>query len=161
MADRFPADAHLAAIEQALSTIVRQSKSPRQHERIAELGAVSLETSLYPVLRRVAEGVPRLTDLAELLGVELSTVSRQVRQLEDLGLVDRAADPDDGRAVSLSLTAAGRQALADFQVARRRRMAELLDDWSGPDRAELARLLTRLATAIEATAGSPAAGTRR
>lgn len=156
-----PDDSDLIAIEEALGTIVRQSKSPRQHERIAELGAVSLETSLYPVLRRIGESAPRLTDLAEILGVEVSTVSRQVRQLEDLGLVDRAADPEDGRAVSLSLTAAGRQTLADFRVARRRRVAELLDGWSKTDRSALARLLTRLAATIEATAGTPVPGPPR
>lgn len=156
MAEPAPSDRDLAAIEEALGTIVRQSKSARQQQRIAELGAVSLETSLYPVLRRIGESEPRLTDLAELLAVDLSTVSRQIRQLEESGLVRRGTDPEDGRAMALSLTDRGREVLGEFRMARRRRIAELVDGWSPRDRADLARLLTRLAEAIESTAATAA-----
>ena len=130
-----PTDAaDLRAIEDALGTIVRQAKS---------------QPSLYPMLRRIAEHQPRLTELAELLNVDLSAVSRQVRQLEDRGLVARSADPDDRRAAMLSLTAEGKEALAEFRASQRRRMAELLEGWSRADRAALATLLTRLADDLE------------
>ena len=41
------------------------------------------------------------------LGLDKSTVSRQVSHLVDLGLVDRAADPVDGRAQVLTPSAEG------------------------------------------------------
>lgn len=143
------ADEDLCLIEEALGTIVREAKSRRYHERISRIGAVSLEAATYPILRHAAETGPlRLSDLADALGVDLSTASRQVRDLEDTGLVARSPDPADGRAALIAITDTGRRVLADFRKARRRRVADLLDGWSADDRSTLARLLTRLAAGV-------------
>ena len=126
--------ADLRAIEDALGTIVRQAKA---------------QPSVYPLLRRIAEHEPRLTELAELLNIDLSVVSRQVRQLEERGLVARVTDPGDRRAATLSLTAAGEKTLTEYRDSQRQRVAKLLDGWSRPDRAALATLLSRLADELE------------
>ncbi|HZA39662.1 MAG TPA: MarR family transcriptional regulator [Actinomycetota bacterium] len=52
----------------------------------------------------------RPASLAQRLRLEKSTVSRLVRQLEKRSWVTRAPDPEDGRAVQLRLTDAGRDA---------------------------------------------------
>lgn len=131
---RSSGDGDLRAIEDALASIVRHAKS---------------RPSVYPLLRRIAEHERRLTELAETLDVDLSVVSRQVRQLEARGLVLRVADPDDRRAATLSLTAAGKETLAEYRASQRQRIATLLDGWSRTDRAALATLLTRLANELE------------
>ncbi len=72
--------------------------------------------------------------------------------LEARGLVERRADPADGRRVVLSVTAAGRQALRDKRSARTQQLATALS--AGFTRAELrqlmaaAPLLERLAQSI-------------
>jgi DNA-binding MarR family transcriptional regulator len=65
---------------------------------------------LYEVSRR---GRLSLNELAEALGVDTSTLSRQVQQLVESGLLDRTPDANDRRYVILSLTDAGvRQTVA-------------------------------------------------
>src|SRR5258705_13409065 len=59
---------------------------------------------LLPLMRG---GPMRLRDLADARGADPSTVSRQAAQLVQAGLIERDADPADGRARQLSLTEAG------------------------------------------------------
>ncbi|MBP6489653.1 MAG: MarR family transcriptional regulator, partial [Ilumatobacteraceae bacterium] len=46
----------------------------------------------------------RVSELAQFLGVDTSTMSRHVKTLEGGGLVVRAEDPLDGRAAHVGLT---------------------------------------------------------
>ncbi|HVU74549.1 MAG TPA: MarR family transcriptional regulator [Mycobacteriales bacterium] len=86
----------------------------------------------------------RLSEVASCLELDLSTVSRQVRQLEDAGLVRRRPDPLDGRASLLTLSPEGRRVLAAVRAARVDLLAHALREWRSADRAELLRLLQRL-----------------
>ena len=63
------------------------------------------------------------------IGLDKSTVSRQVAHLVDLGLVDRAADPVDGRAQVLTPSAEGSARLARIRDVRRARWEDDLADW--------------------------------
>ena len=71
-------------------------------------------------------------------------MSRQVASLVGLGLVDRSADPDDGRAQVLTPSAEGAARLAEIRYARRERWEADLDHWPAEDVATLAELLHRL-----------------
>jgi DNA-binding MarR family transcriptional regulator len=88
----------------------------------------------------------RLSDLAPRLGVQLSTASRQVKELEQAGLVERTVDPNDGRASMLALAPAGKEALKKLRESWRRALVEVLQDWPDADREALGALLGRLAT---------------
>jgi DNA-binding MarR family transcriptional regulator len=92
----------------------------------------------------------RLSDLAASLELDVSTVSRQVRNLVDAGLVSRQADPDDGRAALLTLSTRGRDVLEAVRAARRHVLGQTLCGWSAPDRDALADALARLADDIHA-----------
>ena len=98
------------------------------------------------VLQQIGCAGPlRLSDLAAALGLDASTVSRQVRALEESGYVRRAGDPVDRRAALLGLEPAGRR-LLDQAIARRRALLEhALAHWAPEDRAALSELLSRLA----------------
>ncbi len=76
--------------------------------------------------------------------LHLSTVSRQLRQLEGLGLVSRRPDGDDGRACRISLTAQGRESLALVRASRAVMLDEVFRGWPEDDRRDLLRLLDRL-----------------
>jgi DNA-binding MarR family transcriptional regulator len=87
----------------------------------------------------------RVSDLAAKLELDASTVSRQIKQLEDKLIVERATDPADGRASLVRLTSFGEE---HMQAAFRRRFLRIktvLDPWSDTDKAQLKILLTRLA----------------
>ena len=64
-------------------------------------------------------GPLRAGDLVTRLGQDKSTVSRQVAKLVELGLVDRTADPVDGRAQVLAPSPEGSARLARIRAARR------------------------------------------
>jgi DNA-binding MarR family transcriptional regulator len=147
--DRQESDSSLEDIERELTRLVRALFVPRVHERLSERAGVSLERSAYGVLGRLSEaGALRTSELAGILSVDVSTVSRQVQDLESRGLLTRRPDPADGRATVLSLTAAGERVLGKIRTARREMMRAILSDWPADDRAELARLLSRFGDAL-------------
>ena len=129
------------AEEAVLMATIRVGRRMRQR-----LPGEELEFSLIALLKALAHrGALRLTDLAAVLDLDASTVSRHVRTLEERGLVARTTDPDDGRATRLALTDDGRERLEAGAARRRALIAELLEDWTPEDRETLRRLLTRLA----------------
>ncbi|HWD51542.1 MAG TPA: MarR family winged helix-turn-helix transcriptional regulator [Acidimicrobiales bacterium] len=110
----------------------------------------SIDRAGYWLLVRVSEDGPvRLSDLADAVGLDLSTVSRQMGALVHGGLITKEPDPHDGRASFLSLSARGAAVLESVSEARRQALAEALTEWSGDERASLATGLLRLAAGLE------------
>lgn len=68
------------------------------------------------------DGPRRIGTLADDLGVNQSNASRLVARLNERGLVQRVADPKDGRASLVEATAVGQRVLA---VVSERRLHEL------------------------------------
>ncbi|HSK25642.1 MAG TPA: MarR family winged helix-turn-helix transcriptional regulator [Jiangellales bacterium] len=92
----------------------------------------------------------RPTDVAADLGLDASTVSRHLRSLQQMGLVERGDDPDDRRAQRVSLSARGREVLDAAMAQRRAVVAAAVAGWSERDRRTLERLLVRLADDLDA-----------
>jgi DNA-binding MarR family transcriptional regulator len=91
----------------------------------------------------------RATDIADCTALDLSTISRHLRGLEDAGLLTRSPDPDDRRASLLSVTDEGRAFVADAVRARTAMLAAATADWPDGDAATLSALMTRLAHDLE------------
>ena len=98
-------------------------------------------------LRR--QGPMRTGALAEAVHSDASTVSRQVADLVREGLVERRADPYDGRATVLVITDKAERTVDEALEHRDAYLAELFTDWKGGDLKDLARLLGRLADDLE------------
>ena len=112
-----------------------------------------LEPAGVHVLGRLALlGPVRLTELAAALGLDPSSVSRQVSAAEKGGYVRREPDPSDGRATQLVLTPKGASAAASVQEKRAQALKVLTPDWSDSDSEELAALLARLNNDLAANA---------
>ena len=86
----------------------------------------------------------RLSVLAEALRIAPRSATEVADGLQERGLVERAADQTDRRAVVLTATAAGRRVQREVDDARAADSAELFGRLSPADRAELARILTLL-----------------
>ena len=111
---------------------------------------VSVNRTGYWLLVRVSESAPvRLSEIADTVELDLSTLSRQVRHLADAGLVAKVPDPADGRAALLSLTERGAAVLASASEARRRVLAGAIADWTDAERVALADGLLRLGVGLE------------
>ncbi|GAB3831032.1 hypothetical protein GCM10028799_59280 [Kribbella italica] len=104
--------------------------------------------STLSVLHTLARRGPlRLTDLTATEQLKQPALTSLVAKLERDGLVSRAPDPRDGRAVLLSLTDAGQAIVASRRVSRVERLAELVDQLNDEERALLSdsvRVLKRL-----------------
>jgi len=113
-------------------------------------GGSEQDKSVVALLAQLlATGPTRATDLAELAGLDLSTVSRHLSTLEADGYVDRAADPADGRATLLHVSPAGQRYLAEVRRQRREVLAEAVAGWSEKNLTTLTRLTRRLAKDME------------
>ena len=86
----------------------------------------------------------RLSELAEALRIAPRSATEVVDGLAERGLVERAADPADRRAVVLRLTEAGRRVQQEVSEARAADSNELFGRLSAEDRAELERILRSL-----------------
>lgn len=80
----------------------------------------------FSVLVRLEEGVRTPRELAEIEKVSAPSMSRTLAHLEGQGLLDRTADPEDGRSVLLSITPAGRAAVAQAREQRNEWMSTRL-----------------------------------
>jgi DNA-binding MarR family transcriptional regulator len=136
-------------LEREIALLLRRARVISQ--RLSGELHPDLDGSAYGLLALLQDlGPLRAGDLVARLGQDKSTVSRQVTRLVELGLVDRSADPVDGRAQVLAPSAEGSARLAGIREARRARWAADLADWPSDDVATLAELLARINTIGEA-----------
>ncbi|MUL68481.1 MarR family transcriptional regulator [Mycobacterium sp. CBMA 234] len=84
------------------------------------------------------EGRARISDLAALDHCSQPTMTTQVRRLEDAGLVSRTVDPDDARAVLISITPHGVETLAQVRADRGNAIDPFLEQLDSTDRDTLA-----------------------
>ncbi|MFF1485775.1 MarR family winged helix-turn-helix transcriptional regulator [Streptomyces sp. NPDC058319] len=147
-ASRGGVDREFLSLEREMTVLLRRARAS-QAEMAREVHP-GLESSAYGLLVRLDEcGSQRATALAAYIGVGKATMSRQLRALEELGLVAREPDPADGRAWLVALTDDGRRRVGQVRDARRARYVRQLDHWDRGEVAELARLLHELNGVME------------
>lgn len=112
------------------------------------------------LLTTIAEtGESRLGTVACSLGVSPSVASRQVAALQAAGLIERRADPADGRAELVGLSEAGRSRLHEVKDLGVDRLAARLEGWEPARLHAAADLLGELAGFLSPTADSGAPAT--
>ncbi|MEP6503111.1 MAG: MarR family winged helix-turn-helix transcriptional regulator [Betaproteobacteria bacterium] len=137
---------HLARLRESILDITAVVNSPKPDAALIAAAGVALDRALFPLLSRIERsGALGVKELAEFVGRDYTTVSRQVAKLEAQGLVGREPDPADGRVNKAVLTAAGRKMTTAIDRARRKQLEGLLVGWSETDLHDLARLTRRLA----------------
>ena len=119
-------------------------------ERAAVVRGDDLDRPSFMLLHTLdCVGPSRVTGLAAAVHSDPSTVSRQAAHLVDLRLVERRADPADGRASLLAITDAGTDLLARARQRRDERIASIIDSWPPAERAQFADLIDRFTAAYE------------
>ncbi|GAA4210514.1 MarR family winged helix-turn-helix transcriptional regulator [Actinocatenispora rupis] len=130
---------------QAVETIQRELiEFARRARGVSARSHPGLSLVAYTLLTHVERHEQtRAADLAEHYVLDKSTVSRQLAELADRGLLERVADPRNHRSRVLRVTAKGRRHL---DVAREQAvgaMADRLTDWPDADLARFASYLER------------------
>jgi DNA-binding MarR family transcriptional regulator len=146
-----PTAGHVDRFDEALQTVARSITQVRLHERLLGLAGIRLDRAGAALLFKLCAKSDslRVTDLAEMLGVDTPTVTRKVQQLEREGMVVRQTDPDDRRASRIGLTPAGRRTIERVRRARRSWLEQLVHEWDDDDLSALADLLGRFAEDLE------------
>jgi DNA-binding MarR family transcriptional regulator len=145
-------------VQQALGVVARRAKDLGLHERLGARVGYPLEGPYYGTLSRLATtGTATVSELAELLNLELSTVSRRVRVLEDRHLIERESGTDR-RTSHLRLTPEGQQMFEALEHGWREMLSEIVADWEPEDVDRFTELFTRFAADFERYAAASAAG---
>src|SRR5450631_3151911 len=141
-----------AGIEVAIDHLLRLNASRKVHaRRAAAIGVVISQPGLL-LLRRLDEhGELSMGELARLTAMDPAAAGRQVRQLEQDGLVVRSRSTEDGRVVTVDVTPRGTEVRRRLSSVGDRHMADVLSTWSTGDRAQLSTLLRRFVDGLRET----------
>lgn len=94
----------------------------------------------------VRRGQATGTALADALMMDRGQLSRIIRELEALALIERTTDPNDKRVTLLTPTADGVQRLEAARAPQQGLLAQALEGWDVDDIESLARLLRAVST---------------
>jgi len=119
---------HLRDLEQEVGVLIRRVRRVIG-ERSRAVHAQLQPASYLMLGYLVSEGPMRASAMAEAFDIDKGAISRQIGHLEELGLVERTPDPEDGRASLVSASAEAVRRLEDVANDRRRWVSEQLADW--------------------------------
>lgn len=111
---------------------------------LAPLGLTPAQERMLRLISRGA-GPWRMGELASSMGIVPRSATGLVDALEQAGLVCRAVDPENRRAVLVTLTEHGLQAQRDMAAARASAGEQLFAQLDEHERATLAELLDKVA----------------
>ncbi|STU51626.1 putative regulatory protein MarR [Klebsiella pneumoniae] len=130
----------------ALLDIISVMNQPLRDEQILQAAGIQLEQMLFPLLVAVGRHGPvGVVELADHLGRDYTTVSRQVKKLEAQGLACKQPNRHDRRISEVTLSASGQQMIDSIAVARRRLMNQVLAQWPEEEVQALFRLTRKYA----------------
>jgi DNA-binding MarR family transcriptional regulator len=152
-----PTSDDVVGAERALERLFRLTVSRKMYSRqSAAVGAVVTRAG-YAVLRSVDQaGQLSMTELARECSMDPAAAGRQVRALEEDGLVARRADADDARVTVVRLTPEGAAVYRRIVEVRTTHLDEVLSGWTPEDRAALTGLVDRLVDDLKAVPFRPA-----
>jgi DNA-binding MarR family transcriptional regulator len=141
------------AVDLIETEVTRLARSIALLGRSAEFD-LGLDRAGYLLLRTLERiGPASINTIANTVGLDGSTVTRQVSAMKDLGLVERKTNPGDRRSCIISPTAAGRELMRHMRKVRRGNLDAVTRDWNSEDRNALGRLLGKLNESIARATG--------
>ena len=153
--DRTATDEEIASVEEQLRLLFGRVRA------VWKEAAAAVHPELQPVGYKILSAIVHRGRMhagviADVLEIDKSMVSRQVKHLESLGLAQSVADPNDGRARFIEPTAAAIESVGQKGSRMQQRLHSQLRTWSGEDVDTLATLLGRLTADVIAPGGTSA-----
>jgi len=133
---------HLMGVARHLQSEVMAALSRRG-------GYQGLRLGFEPYVTLVGEQGCRITELAGWLAVSKQACNQTINQIERAGYLRRHADPDDGRARILLLTAKGRRLIADGAAASASVQSQYRELLGAAEYAGFGELLGRVCAGLE------------
>jgi DNA-binding MarR family transcriptional regulator len=145
-----------SAAEEALERLFRLTGGRKMYARQSAVVGVLVTRAGYAILRTLDQEGPLSTgELARGCTMDAGAAVRQVKALEDDGLVTRTDRADDARVTVVALTDAGREVYRRIVEVRTDHLDEVLAAWSDTDRAQLTELVGRLVDDLKAVPFKP------
>jgi DNA-binding MarR family transcriptional regulator len=140
--------AQLRQLHGAVQEIVSVMNRPQRDEVLIKEAGIPLDRALFPLLVGVERFGPiGVVELADRVGRDYTTVSRQIAKLEGLGLVERRGSAADRRIREAVIATKGR-AMTDLVDAARDTIGRsIFETWDAHDVDELVRLMRKFADA--------------
>jgi DNA-binding MarR family transcriptional regulator len=135
--------AGIAEVEEQMTALAARIRATTREAAAAihpELPPIGYK--MLRVIRRC--GSAHASAVADQLGVDRSVVSRQLRQLQELGLVEVRTDAQDGRVRVVALTATGLAGIEADDARGGSRLIRGLGAWTRADLDAFAGYLARL-----------------
>ena len=141
----------LHQIHGAVLDIVGLMNRPQRDELLIKAAGIPLDRALFPLLVGIERFGPiGVVEMADRVGRDYTTVSRQVAKLESLGLVQRQASAADRRVREAAISPKGK-AMTDLVDAAREKIGRaIFETWDAHDIEELVRLMRKFADALGA-----------
>ncbi|MFZ6673208.1 MarR family winged helix-turn-helix transcriptional regulator [Undibacterium sp. Xuan67W] len=140
----------LRELHGALLEIVSVMNRPQRDEAMVREAGISLDRALFPLLVLVQRlGPIGVVELADRVGRDYTTVSRQVAKLESLSLIDRQESMADRRVRVAVVTASGKAMTDRIDEARARIGQAIFAKWDEQDVKDLVRLMGKFANDIK------------
>jgi DNA-binding MarR family transcriptional regulator len=139
----------LRQLHAALLDIVSVMNRPQRDDVLIKEAGIPLDRALFPLLVGIERFGPiGVVELADRVGRDYTTVSRQVAKLESLGLVNREGSAADRRVREAVATPKGKAMTDRVDAARDRIGRAIFKTWDAHDIEELVRLMRKFADAV-------------
>ncbi|MGB9098881.1 MarR family winged helix-turn-helix transcriptional regulator [Erwinia sp.] len=145
-----PISQQLRQLHGAILEIVAVINRPQGDEVLIKEAGINLERALFPLLVGIERFGPiGVVELADRVGRDYTTVSRQVAKLESSELVERRPSETDRRVREAVITPKGKTMTDHVDAARERMAKEIFASWQEEDVGQLVRLMSKYATALK------------
>jgi len=139
-----PSSNSVPTAAQLVETLLTVTQAIRRRHN-ARLASYDVSVPRARLLRAMKQlGQPRMSELAEEVGLTARTITTAVDTLEREGLLKRLPAPGDRRATLVSLTPAGRRHIEQWQAFQRDLAEDAMAPLSPVERRELMSLLNRM-----------------
>ncbi len=139
-------------ISNGLYRLQRMLSSRRVSSRLADAAELNVSQQGMQLLRALRDGAPRpVAEAARAARMDVGAASRQLRKLDDAGLTERSASPDNASVVLVRLSERGSQLAKRLQQVNNQHLRDALAGWTIAEREQLGHLLVRLVDDLQRT----------
>lgn len=112
-------------------------------EALARRRNYPLERAHYLLLLQVESDPKKINDLANILALDATTVTRQVTAMQKQGLVTKTSDKQDRRITWVTATEQGTVLANEMNAIRIQRLDEIFKEWPESDKKDFSKMLER------------------
>jgi DNA-binding MarR family transcriptional regulator len=140
----------LRRLHGALIDIAAVMNQPQRDEAMIQEAGIKLDQALFPLLVLIERlGPIGVVELADRVGRDYTTVSRQVAKLDELGLVERKGSVTDKRVRAAIVTPEGKTMTDRIDAARERLARRIFQSWDTQEIDDLVRLMRKFADTVK------------